>query len=113
MGVSGARTAPLPRPRWIGPPARLSSHATDPGKTHAAPPGCYREGVNRLERGLAWGGALGLLVLHCDFWRPQRPVLHLEAIPEELLYRLGWMVLAMAYLQFFCSRIWRDREGRP
>lgn len=59
---------------------------------------------------IAWGGFVVLLVLHLDFWRPQVVRVHFGWLPEELLYRLCWMVLAWVYLLFFCSRIWRE-EG--
>ena len=64
---------------------------------------------------VAWGGALLLLVLHLDFWRPQRPILYLGWIPEELAYRLAWTVLAWGYLIFFTHRIWleSEAEGKP
>ena len=58
----------------------------------------------------AWAGGLLLLLLHLDFWRPQRPILHFGWLPEELLYRLSWLLLAWLYLMFFCSRIWTE-EG--
>lgn len=67
-------------------------------------------GPSRVERRLAWAGALLLLVLHNDSWRPQRPVLWFGWVPEELLWRLGWMLLAWLYLLWFCSRIWRGEE---
>jgi hypothetical protein len=51
-----------------------------------------------------------LLVLHVDFWRPQRPLLYFGWLPEELAYRLLWMVAAAAYLFFFTARVWRGDE---
>lgn len=57
---------------------------------------------------VAWLFGLILLVLHLDFWRPQRAVLYFGFLPEELLYRIAWMVLAWLYLLFFCARIWRS-----
>lgn len=66
---------------------------------------------HRLEtwtRVVAWVGFLLLLVLHLDFWRPTRPVLYFGWIPEELLWRLGWMGLAFLYLVFFCNRVWSE-----
>ncbi len=59
------------------------------------------------DRFLAWAGLLFLLVLHVDFWRPQRPVLYFGWLPEELAYRIAWMVLAWIYLMFFTSRVWK------
>ena len=61
---------------------------------------------------LAWLGAGVLLVLHLDFWRPQRVRLVLGWMPEELAWRLAWMVLAWLYLLFVCARVWRDGERR-
>lgn len=49
-----------------------------------------------------------LLVLHLDFWRPQRDVIWFGWMPEELVWRLAWMVLAFVYLIFFCSRVWKE-----
>ena len=62
------------------------------------------------ERALAWAGGAALLVLHLDFWRPKRAELYLGFLPEELAYRIGWMLLAWLYLMFFCARIWRTEE---
>jgi hypothetical protein len=63
---------------------------------------------------LAWAGVALLLVLHLDFWRPRRPLLYFGWLPEELAYRLLWMIAASAYLFFFTARIWRDEEpGGP
>lgn len=62
---------------------------------------------------LAWLGALALLALHLDGWRPQRGAVYLGAVPEELAWRLGWMLLATGYLVFFCRHVWRDEEGEP
>jgi hypothetical protein len=67
----------------------------------------------RGERTLAWVCGLILLALHLDFWRPKRAVLMFDWLPEELLYRLGWMGLAYAFLLWISLRIWRpelDRE---
>ena len=47
---------------------------------------------------MAWAGGILLLVLHLDFWRPQRVEVYFGWVPEELLYRIGWMILAWAYL---------------
>ena len=61
---------------------------------------------------LAWAGGLLLLVLHNDAWRTQRVRLYLGWLPEELLWRLGWMALAWLYLLWFCARVWRaDSAG--
>lgn len=64
----------------------------------------------RWARATAWLGAIALLALHLDAWRPQRNVTYLGVVPEELAWRLGWMVLATAYLVFFCRCVWRDGE---
>lgn len=47
-----------------------------------------------------------LVLLHLDFWRPQRPVIYFGWLPEELAYRLGWMLLAWAYLEWFVRKVW-------
>ena len=65
----------------------------------------------RAHRLLAWGGFLGLLLLHLDFWRPQRVVVYMGWIPEELLYRCVWMLLAWAYLLYVCRVHWRVDES--
>lgn len=68
--------------------------------------------VRPLDRALAVAGALALLILHLDFWRGPRPTLLFGAIPEELAYRLGWMLAAAAYLWFFTARVWTDEDER-
>lgn len=72
----------------------------------------------RTARALAWLGLAVLLALHLDFWRPQRPVLHLGWLPEELLWRLAWMALAWLYLLFVLRWLWApeaaaDEGGGP
>lgn len=62
----------------------------------------------RIESLVAVLGLVLLLVLHLDFWRPQVVRLHFGWLPEELLYRLVWMLFAWGYLLFFCARIWPD-----
>ena len=52
----------------------------------------------KRERWLAWLGFAALLALHLDFWRPQRARLWFGWMPEEILWRLGWMALAWLYL---------------
>ena len=64
-----------------------------------------------MHHGVAWIGLIVLLALHLDFWRPQRVELWFGWIPEELLYRLCWMLLAALYRVFFCARIWRIDES--
>jgi hypothetical protein len=63
----------------------------------------------RLPALLAWAGALALLALHLDFWRPQR-VAFVGWLPEELAFRVAWMLAAWAYLWFFCARVWKRAE---
>lgn len=66
---------------------------------------------HRTANALAWAGGLALVVLHLDFWRPQRAVLHLGWVPEELLWRVGWMVLAGLYVLWLCAAVWREEDG--
>lgn len=64
-----------------------------------------------MDRIVAWSGFLILIVLHLDFWRPQRAELYFGWMPEDLAYRLAWMVLAAAYLVYFTARVWREEES--
>ena len=57
---------------------------------------------------IAWAGFALLIVTHLDFWRPQRPELYFGWLPEDLAYRLLWMLAAWAYLLFFTRWVWRD-----
>jgi hypothetical protein len=59
---------------------------------------------------LAWGGFLALLVLHLDSWRPAGDALLGGWLPEELAYRVGWILLAWLYLVFVCARLWREED---
>ncbi len=59
---------------------------------------------------IAWALGLLLVALHLDFWRPDRPVLWFGWMPEELLWRLGWMLAAFVYLLWFCARVWRVED---
>ncbi len=63
-------------------------------------------------RPVAWAvaGVLALLLLHLDFWRPARTTLWFGWLPEELLWRLAWMLLAALYLAWFTRRIWTEEE---
>ena len=61
---------------------------------------------------IAWIGFGVLLVLHLDFWREQRVAVHLGWMPEELTYRLLWILLAWVYLLFVCSFVWKRGEGQ-
>ena len=58
----------------------------------------------------AWVAGITLVVLHLDFWREQRVVLYFDWLPEELLYRIVWLLAAWAYLAWFCASVWRDEE---
>ncbi|MEM6568751.1 MAG: hypothetical protein AAF957_10095 [Planctomycetota bacterium] len=60
---------------------------------------------------LAWTGGIALTVLHLAPWFEPRPRLVLGVLPEELAYRLGWMVLAFAYLVWFTASVWREEDG--
>lgn len=53
-------------------------------------------------------GFVVLIVLHLDFWRPQRDTLLFGWLPEELAYRLAYCVLAWFYILFVCARVWRE-----
>ena len=57
---------------------------------------------------IAWLGGMILLVLHFDFWRVQRAELYFGWLPEELAYRVTWLLLAWVYLLYFCAVVWRD-----
>ena len=61
-----------------------------------------------IHRFFAWGGLLVLLTLHLDFWRPQRPELYFGWMPEDLAYRLVWMLFAWLYLLYFAKFIWKE-----
>lgn len=63
-----------------------------------------------MHRALAWGGFLLLIVFHLDFWRPQRPVLYFGWLPEDMAYRLVWMLFAWLYLIYFTTWVWGPRE---
>jgi hypothetical protein len=54
----------------------------------------------------AWAGLALLIVTHLDFWRPQRPELYFGWMPEDLVYRLLWMLAAWVYLLFFTRKVW-------
>ena len=62
---------------------------------------------------LAWILGLALVALHLDFWRPKRDVLWFGFLPEELTWRLGWLVLAIAYLIWLTVAVWKPREDPP
>jgi hypothetical protein len=55
-----------------------------------------------------------LLATHLDAWRPQREVLWLGWLPEELAWRLLWMLGAAAFVVWFTRAVWAQegtREG--
>ena len=61
-----------------------------------------------------WMASLGfllLVLLHLDFWRTQRVRLLLGWVPEELAYRLLFLILAWLYMLFLCARVWREDAG--
>ena len=60
---------------------------------------------------LAWLGGAILLALHLDFWRERGTELYLGWLPEELAWRVAWMLLAMCYLVWFCKSVWAEDEG--
>ena len=64
----------------------------------------------RWSRRLAVAGLVGLLILHLDFWREQRPELVFGWLPEDVAYRLAWMGLAFVYLWFFTRNVWGEGE---
>ena len=62
------------------------------------------------DRILAAVGLVVLLLLHFDVWRPLPAGTYFGWMPEELLFRLLWMLLAWAYLVWFCARVWREAD---
>lgn len=67
---------------------------------------------SRAERIFAATSAVVLFVLHLDFWREPAPTLLLGFVPEELAYRLAWMVLAALWVAWFCGRFFgREPEA--
>ena len=51
-----------------------------------------------------------LLLLHLDFWRPQRPHLWFGWLPEELAFRIGTILLAWLLMLWICARVWREEQ---
>ena len=51
-----------------------------------------------------------LLLLHLDFWRPQRPHLWFGWLPEELAVRIGAILLSWLLMLWVCSRVWVEEE---
>ncbi len=60
---------------------------------------------------IAWIGFAVLLILHLDFWRPRRAELYWGWLPEELAYRVVWMLGAWLYIIFICTRVWRSSKS--
>jgi hypothetical protein len=63
---------------------------------------------------------IGLLVTHVDPWRPQRAEVWFGWLPEELLWRLLWMLAAWAFVAWFTRAVWareaaetKGEEQRP
>ena len=52
-----------------------------------------------------------LIAAHLDFWRPQREVVWFGWLPEELLWRLAWMVLAAAFVIHFTYFVWAGEDS--
>jgi hypothetical protein len=67
--------------------------------------------TRRRRHVIAWAGALFLLALHLDAWRPQRVELWFGWLPEEMAWRLAWMAIAWVYLLWFCSAVWAADEA--
>lgn len=66
--------------------------------------------TRKLTVRLAWILAVILQLLHLDFWRPQSPEIYFGWLPQELAYRLGWMILAWLYLEWFTRRVWSSEH---
>jgi hypothetical protein len=52
----------------------------------------------RLESGLRWCALALLLFLHHDSWRERTDALRFGFLPDELVWRLCWIVAAVAWL---------------
>jgi len=64
-----------------------------------------------ISHAVAWIAGVLLLVLHLDFWREQRVELYWDWLPEELMYRVVWLLLAWGFLLFFCHFVWREDDA--
>lgn len=64
----------------------------------------------RLDRFVAWGGFAILVALHLDVFGSPGAELRLGWLPDELAYRLVWILLAWGYLLFLCTRLWPEGE---
>ncbi|MDX1388876.1 MAG: hypothetical protein R3344_06775, partial [Acidobacteriota bacterium] len=54
---------------------------------------------------IAWVGCVVLTLFHLDFWRPQRVALLGGWLPEELAYRIAFVVLAWGFMLFVCAYV--------
>lgn len=48
-----------------------------------------------------------LSILHVDFWRPSTGALWLGCVPEDLAYRIAWMIAAWGVMLFITAFVWR------
>lgn len=62
----------------------------------------------RVALWIASSSLVALVLLHLDFWRPQHARLLFGWFPEELAYRLVFIVLAWLYMLFVTARLWRE-----
>lgn len=54
----------------------------------------------------------GLVATHLDAWRLQRDVVWFGWLPEELAWRLAWMLAAWAFVAWFTHAVWaRESSG--
>ena len=60
---------------------------------------------------IAAAGFLVLVLLHFDFWRPQSARLLFGWLPEELAYRIVYIVLAWIYVVWICGWVWREEDA--
>ena len=63
-------------------------------------------GPGRWRSVLAWSTGAALVALHLAPWRPPAE-LWFDWLPAELVWRLGWTLLAWLWLLWFCGRVWR------
>lgn len=59
-------------------------------------------------------GALGLVLLvggYLDFWREPRARLYFGWLPEELAWRLGYVLACVLYLAFVTRVLWVEEDG--
>lgn len=64
-----------------------------------------------MTRVIAWAGFGLLIALHLDLWRPRLGGLVVAGLPEEIVWRLLWMLLAWVYLLWFAKHVWREEES--